>query len=296
MTSQHDRIESPYLALLLSSCLALACASGCKPGEGEGKAAPAGERTLVVFAAASLRDAFEALGEGFRRTHDHARVTFNFAGSQELRTQIEHGAAADVFASADRAHMAALARQGLVGQDVIFAHNELVVVVPAGDRKMGTFQELPAAERLVIGAPDVPVGRYTGQVLGKAAARWPGFEQRVMARVVSRELNVRQVLAKVVLGEADAGIVYRTDAAAAAGEVDIIPIPADLNVVAEYPIAVLARSSHSTGHPTGDPALAADWIAYVRSPAGQQVLARAGFVPVLPGAAPVTSPAADGQP
>lgn len=297
MTSQHDRIESPYLALLLSSCLALACTSGCKPGAGEGKAAPAG--TLVVFAAASLRGAFEALGEGFRRTHDHARVTFNFAGSQELRTQIEHGAAADVFASADRTHMAALARQGLVGQDVIFAQNELVVVVPAGDRKMESFQDLPAAERLVIGAPDVPVGRYTGQVLGKAAARWPGFEQRVMARVVSRELNVRQVLAKVVLGEADAGIVYRTDAAAAAGKVDIIPIPADLNVVAEYPIAVLARSSHPTGHP----ALAADWIAYVRSPAGQQVLARAGFVPappgvapVPPGAAPVTSPAADGQP
>ena len=262
-------------ALLLLG-LALACAAGCKSGEDE-EAGPAGERALVVFAAASLRDGFEALGEDFGRAHDDVRVIFNFAGSQELRTQLEHGAAADVFASADRAHMAALARQELVRQDVVFARGELVVVVPAGEHGIATFRDLPAAERLVIGAPDVPVGRYTGQVLARAAARWPGFEQRVMSRVVSRELNVRQVLAKVVLGEADAGIVYRTDTAAAAGKVDLVPIPADLNAVADYPIAVLASAPH--------PALAAAWVAHVRSPAGQQALAAAGFVPAFDAAA-----------
>jgi molybdate transport system substrate-binding protein len=121
----------------------------------------------------------------------------------------------------------------------------------------------------VIGGPEVPVGRYTREMLARATARWPGFEQQVMARVVSQELNVRQVLAKVALGEADAGIVYRTDAIAAGDEVTVVDIPAAVNVVAEYPIAV------ATG--ARDPALAAAFAAFVTSPAGQDILRRHGF-------------------
>lgn len=264
-----------FLAVWLLAGLAPACSS--EPSASAQR--PAGE--LVVFGAASLRDAFEALGTGFRRAHEGARVTFHFAGSQQLRTQIEHGAIADVLASANTEHMDALGRQGLVQPAEIFARNQLVVVVPRGSARGKTFQDLPSAERIVIGAAAVPVGRYTRQVLAKASARWPGFAQQVMARAVSQELSVRQVLAKVALGEADAGIVYRTDAAVAAGKVDVIAIPGDLNVVAAYPIAVLARAPH--------PALAAAWLAYLRSAEGQQVLARAGFVSPADGQAPANS-------
>lgn len=257
-------------ALALLSYLAVAC-SEPDPGRGQGAGAGAdraGARELTVFAAASLRNVFEELAEGFRRRHG-GRVVFNFAGSQELRTQIEHGAPAAVFASADQAHMDALAAQGLVQPAALLARNQLVVVVPAGARAVQRFEDLPAAERVVLGVADVPVGRYAREVLARADARWPGFAQRVMARVVSQELNVRQVLAKVSLGEGDAAIVYRTDAAVAGDRVRVVPIPGDLNVTAEYPIAALA------GAP--DPALAAAWIEHLRSPAGQDALARAGF-------------------
>ena len=233
-----------------------------------------GEQELVVFAAASLRNAFEALGADFRRSHQGVELIFNFAGSQELRTQIEHGAPADVFASADVTHMDSLAREGLARPAARFARNRLVVIVPAGATAVQRLQDLPAARRIVIGSPDVPIGRYTRQMLARATAAWPGFEQRVMAQVASQELNVRQILAKIALGEADAAIVYRTDAAAAPDKVDVIPIPAEIDVLAEYPIAVLARARH--------PGLAQAWVEHVQSPAGQAVLVRAGFEPSAP--------------
>lgn len=295
-TDRHHRRGQgwSWAAIGLLSCLALACSKPDPAGEpgaaasGTGARADtarAGEQELVVFAAASLRDAFEALGQGFRRRHGHVELVFNFAGSQELRTQIEHGAPAGVLAAADPAHVGALVEQGLARPAVLFARNRLVVVVPAGAARVKRFEDLPAAERIVIGVPDVPVGRYTREVLARADARWPGFAQRVMARVASQELNVRQVLAKISLGEGDAAIVYRTDAAVAAGRVSVVPIPDGLNVTAEYPIAALAAAP--------DPGLAAAWIAYLRSPEGQGVLARFGFEPPPELAAP--SRAGNGQ-
>jgi molybdate transport system substrate-binding protein len=273
---------------LLLSCLAVACAlagpacSERKPEEREPGQQPAtavqpearpapGEQALVVFAAASLRNAFEELGEEFRRAHPGVELTFNFAGSQELRTQIEHGAPADVFASADLQHMDSLAGQGLAPPGVRFARNRLVVIVPEGATSVQRLEDLPAARRIVIGGPDVPIGRYTRQMLARATAKWPGFEEKVMAHVASQELNVRQILAKIGLGEGDAGIVYRTDATTAPDKVDVIAIPEEIDVTAEYPIAVLARAPH--------PALAQAWVEHVQSPAGQAVLARAGFEP-----------------
>lgn len=279
----HRRAVRRPVRLLLS-CLPVVCAmawtacSGRSSEHGDqpaaaaqGQAGAAGERELVVFAAASLRDAFEALAGEFRRAHPGVALSFNFAGSQELRTQIEHGAPADVFASADAQHMGVLAGQGLVRPAVRFARNRLVVIVPAGATGVRRLQDLPAARRIVIGSPDVPIGRYTRQMLARATAAWPGFEQEVMARVASQELNVRQIVAKISLGEGDAGIVYRTDAAAAPGKIDVIAIPAEIDVMAEYPIAVLARARH--------PALAQAWVEFVQSPAGQAVLVRAGFEP-----------------
>lgn len=241
---------------------------------------PANERELVVFAAASLRDVFGKLGKEFERAHPGVRVIFNFAGSQELRTQIEHGAEGDVFAAANQKHISELVDQKLVGTPVLFAWNHLVVIVPRGEGTVKSFADLPRATRIVIAAPDVPAGSYALQVLDKATAAMPEFRQQVEAHVVSRELNVRQVVAKVVLGEGNAGIVYRTDAASVAGKVDVIAIPDRLNVSAGYPIATLARPQH--------PALAAAWMEYVRSPEGQEELGSFGFAtqPPAPGAPP----------
>ena len=235
-------------------------------------AAPAGGE-VVVFEASSLKDAFARLGPRFAQDNAGAKVVTNAAGSQELRSQLEHGAAADVFASADRKHMDALVAEGLVTTPSVFACNEPVIVVrPALAATLKTLADLPRAERIVVGAPEVPVGAYTLQILQKAAGKLGAdFAKRVEAKVVSRELNVRQVLAKVVLGEADAAIVYRSDARAAAGKVQVVAIPPELNVTAEYPIAALKAAPHAE--------LARRFIALVESPVGVSALREAGFVP-----------------
>lgn len=223
---------------------------------------------LTVFAAASLRESFEDLARTFEARSPGVKVRVNLAGSQELRTQIENGAQADVFASADQKHMAALLKAKLVTAPRVFARNTPVIIVPAGNpAKVGSFDQLPRARKLVIGVPEVPIGSYTLQILDKAGA---DFQQKVLANVVSRELNVRQVMAKVTLGEADAGIVYRTDAIAAKDKVEIIEIPAKLNVIAEYPIAVLTKAPQA--------AAARAFVDLLLSGDGQKRLAAAGFV------------------
>ena len=226
---------------------------------------------LTVFAASSLRDAFQDLGRNLEQQHPGTSVSFNFAGSQELRTQVEHGARADVLASADPRTLRALAGAGLSLEPQVFARNEPVIVVPVGNPAgIDALADLPRARRLVVGAPEVPIGEYTVRILEAASRRYgPAFGAAVESRVASRELNVRQVLAKVALGEADAAIVYRTDAMASRGAVEVISIPPELNVVAEYPIAVL-RGAPQAG-------LARAFVELVLSSAGRAVLARHGF-------------------
>jgi molybdate transport system substrate-binding protein len=228
-------------------------------------------RELVVFAASSLREAFAEVGERFKQSHPGTRVVFHLAGSQELRTQIENGAPADVFASADQKHMQALVDGKLLGSPRIFARNEPVLVVPRGNpARISSLSELPKARRIVVGAPEVPIGAYTLRILDAASRRYgDDFRAKVEAGVVSRELNVRQVLSKVRLGEADAAIVYRTDAAMAGQDIEAIAIPPDVNVVAEYPVAVLSR--------TKEPAFAVAFVDLLLSPPGRQVLERLGF-------------------
>jgi molybdate transport system substrate-binding protein len=149
----------------------------------------------------------------------------------------------------------------------------VVVVAAKGPEALRSFADLPSAERLVVGADAVPIGRYTRQILERAGKQFgPDWRARVESKVVSRELNVRQVLAKVRLGEADAGIVYRSDVHAEPGSVRVVAVPAELNVVAEYPIAVLTDAAH--------PELARAFTALVLSSTGQQALARAGFIPI----------------
>lgn len=231
------------------------------------------KKEVVVFAAASLKETFEALAKKFEAEHAGTRVLLQLAGSQELRTQIENGAQADVFASADLKHMVALHEAKLVGEAVVFARNEPVVVIPAANPAgVETFEDLTKAKKLVVGVGEVPIGKYTNQLLEKAGKDLgEGFTKQVAANVASRELNVRQILAKVSLGEGDAGVVYRTDATTAGDKVKVIEVPARWNVIAEYPIAV-------TAHPPNG-ALAKAWIDLVMSAEGQKIMTAAGFKP-----------------
>jgi molybdate transport system substrate-binding protein len=254
------------LSVLLLFVLNTAPALAAAPDAGR-----AGGTTLTVFAAASLRDVFSALGTTFEKDHPGVQPQFNFAGSDELRRQIEQGAPADVFASADTKHVEAARNAGLVDAPKVFATNVPVIVVPADNPgKVKSLADLPTVKRLVIGAPEVPIGNYTRQILEKAKAQLgPDFPARVQARVASREFNVRQVLTKVSLGEADAGIVYRTDARSAGDKVRVVEIPAEFNVLADYVIAIVARAPH--------PELARAWVTLLTGPAGQTALEGAGF-------------------
>lgn len=231
---------------------------------------------LTVFAAASLTDAFKKIGSAFEHSHPGTRVTFDFAASSLLRVQIEQGAPADVFASADRAQMAPLARKGLVRGVVPLVRNQLVVILPAGNP--GHIQHLAdlarRGVRLAITAPQVPIGLYTRRALEKMnapGAIGPGFQQRVLANVVSQEPNVRGLVAKVELGEADAAIVYRSDAVAAGRKVKTLSIPERFNETAVYPVAVLTGSPHARE--------AGAFVQYLRSRPAQAVLQRDGFQP-----------------
>ena len=202
---------------LLRNCIALLVALALPARAG-------GPRELVVFAASSLREAFAGLGATFERQHPGTKVSFALAGSQELRTQIEHGAQADVFASADWTHMRALVAARLAASPRTFARNEPVLVVPRENpAQLRTLADLPRATRIVLGAAEVPIGAYTQRILDAASRRYgAAFRSSVEAHVVSRELNVRQVLSKVALGEADAGVVARS--AAVAHGLDFIPL------------------------------------------------------------------------
>jgi molybdate transport system substrate-binding protein len=237
-------------------------------------AAPAA-LTLRVFAAASLADAFQEIAAGYEKAHPGVRVELNFAGSQVLRTQIEQGAPADVFASADEVQAEAPARAGLLGARRIFARNRLVVAAPSPAGKVGGLADLarPGA-RIVVAGPSVPAGRYTTEALAKLGAHGglgAGFAELVQANVVSHEANVRAVLSKVVLGEADAGFVYATDAATAAGQLRVIEIPSCCNVTAAYPIAVLRHAAA--------PREAQAFVERVSGPEGQAILRKHGFAP-----------------
>lgn len=239
--------------------------------------APASGGTLTVFAAASLTDAFNAMGKAFEAANPGAKVAFSYAGSQQLAQQIGQGAPADVFASANTAQMDAAIKTGRVTTETqrTFARNRLVVILPK-DNKAG-IQELKdlakPALKIVLADKAVPVGGYALDYLRKASATpelGATYSQTVLANVVSYEQDVKAVLSKVALGEADAGIVYATDVQGdAAAKVSRIDIPDALNTVATYPIAVLNDSKNA--------GLAKKFMSFVLAPEGQNILAKYGF-------------------
>lgn len=232
---------------------------------------------LTVFTAASLTDAFQEIAATLEQGNPGTKVTFNFAGSPTLRTQLAQGARADVFASADEPNMQGAQQDGTIaGEPRIFARNLLVVIVPAANPAgIATLQDLARAGiKLILARKEVPVGNYARQSLDKMSqdtAFSRDFATRVLANLVSEEPNVKQVVTKVQLGEADAGIVYASDVTPAVrGALRVLSIPEPLNVVARYPIAVVKDAANAAG--------ARVFIDYVLSPAGQAILTRHGFL------------------
>jgi molybdate transport system substrate-binding protein len=235
------------------------------------------QQELTVFAAASLTETFTLLGKEFEAQHPGVTVRCNFAGSQVLATQLEQGARADVLATADQRWMRYAAdRRLLEGEARVFARNRLVVVIPRSNPGyISRLQDLARPGlKLILAGAQVPAGAYSREALARLAAA-PGFPkdfaQLALQNLVSEEENVKAVVAKVQLREADVGIAYGTDVLPALrSQITLLEIPDPSNPIAEYPIAPVAG---------GKLELAAQFIAYVESPAGQRVLRAAGFLP-----------------
>jgi molybdate transport system substrate-binding protein len=240
---------------------------------------PAGQRsTLRVYAAASLVDAFDELGHVLERQRPGLTVRMSFAGSQQLASQLEQGAGAEVFAAADDRWMDEVKSHGLLAGDAApFARNRMVVIVPATNpARISRLQDLArGGVKLLLCADAVPVGHYSREVLrnlGADPAFGSEFASRALRNLVSEEENVRSVVAKVQLGEADAGMVYRSDVSTKLRRyVRVFEIPAAANVIASYPIAVLKDAA--------EPAAAQAFVDLVLSREGQHVLEHYGFIP-----------------
>jgi molybdate transport system substrate-binding protein len=237
------------------------------------------KQTLTVLAAASLTESFTEIGKKFEEENPDIRVTFNFAGSQTLFQQLEQGIPADVFASANQKYMSDAISNGFVEapESKNFSKNALIVIYPKsnpGNIKVLADLSNPSL-KIVIAAEEVPVGKYTLEFLDKTdhtSSNLPAeFKERFLQNVVSYENTVKSVVSKVLLGEADAGVVYLTDVTGdSINELAMIEIPSDLNVIATYPIAALKSSKNL--------ALAQAFVNYVLSEDGQNILQDYGFI------------------
>ena len=264
MTKAARLLLVPVAGLAL---LAAACGDDDAASTTVAEAAPATtavagvEGDITVFAAASLTESFTEVGAAFSAANPDATATFSFDASSALVQQITEGAPADVFASADTNNMTKLTDAALNGSEpVIFATNLLTIIV-APDNPLGITGVADLANpaiKTVICAPEVPCGNYANQIFTAAG---------VTVTPVSLEQNVRGVVTKVTAGEADAGIVYVTDVTAGAG--DMVEIPDDINVVAEYPIATVAASRNQE--------VGEAFIEFLTGPDGQSILAEYGF-------------------
>lgn len=244
-------------AVIALAVLILGTLSGCGSDDTD-----SGER-ITVFAAASLKSTFTELAERFEAQHPGSRVEFSFAGSSDLAAQLDQGARADVFASADQRNMAKVVDAGLTaGSPVDFATNTLTIVTAPGNPEgITTFADLARPGTLVVTcAPQVPCGSATQRVESSTG---------VDLAPVSEESSVTDVLNKVIAGQADAGLVYVTDATGAGDAVTAVAVPEAAQAVNTYPIVALADS--------GAPETAREFVAFVTAPDGRAVLADAGF-------------------
>ena len=258
---------SRLLAALAAGLVAAGCGSSGAGTATSPSASPTAASkltgSLTVLAAASLTEAFNDTKAGLEKEYSGLHLTYSFAGSQALVTQVTNGAPADVIATADQTSMQKLVTASLVETPTVFAHNKLEIVVPPGNPKAikGLSDLAAAGLTVVLADPSVPVGKFAAQALQKAG---------VTVTPKSLELDVKSVLQKVAMGEADAGIVYVTDVTAAGTTVAGVTIPDDQNVIATYPIAVIKTSKNH--------AAAAAFVTEIVSGDGQTALQKRGFL------------------
>jgi len=246
------------LSILIALLFALAACSSDEPSEDAGND-PAEPSSITVFAAASLTDAFGEIGDVFMEDNKNLEAEFNFLASSDLATQIIEGAPADVFASADETNMDNVVAEELATDPLVFVENRLSIAVQQGNPKsIATLEDLENQDLVVVLCnEECPAGRYALEIFDNAG---------VTVEADSLEADVRGVLTRVGLGEADAGLVYLTDIEADP-EVEGVEIPEDVNVIATYPIAPIE----------GAPQAASDFVEFVLSEAGQQILSEYGF-------------------
>jgi molybdate transport system substrate-binding protein len=253
-------------AAAVAAALALAGCGGGSSGSGSSAGASgSSSHTLTVDAASSLTGAFTDLAKTFSQQHPGWKVASNFAGTDQLAAQVEQGQRADVFAGASPKYPEELQSKKLLGPTENFATNTLVVVVPASNPAgITSYKDLVTKRpKLVVGDPTVPIGSYTEKVLGNL-----GIDESQL-NIVSKEVDVKSVVAKVTTGAADAGFVYVTDALAAGSQVKQITLPATAQATATYPIGILSDSSNEQA--------AKWWINLVMSSTGQAELKKLGF-------------------
>lgn len=258
------RPRSVVVTLVAAATLTLAACGSSTSSGASPSASSSVSGSITVFAAASLKESFTTIGKAFEAANPGTTVTFSFGASSTLATQITQGAPADVFASASTRTMDTVTGAGDAGDPTTFAVNTMEIATPNPQKvPVSALADLAnASVKTVVCQKDVPCGA--------AAAKL--FEQnKLTVTPVSEEADVKAVLTKVELGEADAGIVYVTDVLANDEEVDGVEIPADVNVDAIYPIATVAEAPSPDG--------AAAFVAYLLSEEGQQVLADFGFLP-----------------
>lgn len=292
-SSRGHGASGPSVLCSLVMSIALQGSVACSRGENPSGSAKAFEnrdfpgadarqaqRDVNVYAASSTRNALSEIAELFEAEHAGVRTNVTYAGSQVLRLQVESGATAHVFLSADEAHLRALRLGGFVSRSVAFAGNALAVIVPKSRaQRLATFEMLPNAKRVVLGVSGAPIGRYTALLLKNADARFgAAFSKRVLAQVASRESNARLVRAKIELAEADAAVVYRTDARASE-RVTEIPVPKEIDVAVKYYAAQLRGGGVAATNAASPPSPRRAFYAYLCSPAAQRVLAQHGFLP-----------------
>lgn len=280
----------PLIAVI--ALLALACGSDGGAGTKTSSSAPSSAATMAasaaaptsdlsgeinVFAAASLTDAFNDIGAEFHKANPRVTVTFNFAASSALRTQLEQGARADIFASADQIQMDNARKANVIdGPDLVFVKNKLVVIYPKNNpAKIAAIKDLAnPGVKFVLSDKAVPIGAYARSALEKMSADaqfGADFGRKVLGNLKSEEANVRAVVTKVQLGEADAAIVYASDVTPAiAKDIVAIIIPDQFNTIATYPIALVRDASKKQ--------TAQAFIAFVRSAQGQEILKRNNFI------------------
>jgi molybdate transport system substrate-binding protein len=259
--SRRTSILAGLVAAVLAGCGGVAARPAADPS-------PELSGTLTVLAAASLTEAFTEIGDQLRAEHRGLDVKLSFAGSPTLVTQVQQGAPADVFAAADQANMQKVVAGGFAADPpAVFARNRLEIVVEAGNpRRISSVSDLANPSiKVDVCAPAVPCGSYAAAVFAKAGVR---------VTPVSQEQDVRSVLTKVGLGEADAGVVYVTDVRSAGGRVQGVEIPDGLNAIAQYPIVRLRSSPNA--------AAARAFVERVLSARGQRVLEDRRFMPAAP--------------